>query len=125
MNPKNPANFTRGLFKTGENKYSLAPGYPLTTNLPEICATATRRAPGVQSAEKIFEINCHNVMLGTVVLSIRNRFSDHKELYITRLLTLIDPDRFNEVKTHPEIINLTTIAEALPLVDTVSLKEKL
>jgi hypothetical protein len=27
MNPKTPANFTRGLFKTGENEYPLAPGY--------------------------------------------------------------------------------------------------
>jgi hypothetical protein len=54
----------------------------LTTDLPEIRATATRRASGVQSTEKNFQINCHNVILGTVVLSIRNRFSDHKELYI-------------------------------------------
>jgi hypothetical protein len=81
----------------------------LTTDLPEI--RATRRARGVQSAEKHFEINCHNVILDTVVVSISNRFSDHKELY--NEIACFDPNRFKEVKTHPEMINITTIAEAL------------
>ena len=84
-------------------------GIRLTTDLPEI--RATRRARGVQSAEKHLEINCHNVILDTVVLSISNRFSDHKELY--NEIACFDPNRFKEVKTHPEMINITTIAEAL------------
>jgi hypothetical protein len=69
-------------FINGVNAKLSEQGIRLTTDLPEIRATATRRAPGVQSTEKIIQINCHNVILGTVVLSIRNRFSDHKELYI-------------------------------------------
>ena len=108
-------------FINGVNDKLSEEGIRLTTDLPEI--RVTRRAPGVQSAEKNFEINCHNVILDTVVLSISNRFSDHKELY--NEIACFDPNRFKEVRTHPEMINLTTIAEALPEVDTVSLKEEL
>ena len=77
----------------------------------------------VQSAEKSFEINCHNVILDTVVLTISNRFSQHKKLY--NEIACFDPNRFEEVKTQPEMTNLTTIAEALPQVDTISLKAEL
>jgi hypothetical protein len=35
----------------------------------------------------------------------------HKELY--NEIACFDPNRFKEVKTHPEMINITTIAEAL------------
>ena len=100
-------------FINGVNDKLSEQGIRLTTDLPEIRAT-TRRAPEVQSTENIFQINCHNVILGTVVLSIRNRFSDHKELYIYNEIACFDPNRFKEVKPHPEMINLTTIAEALP-----------
>ena len=78
--------------------------------MPEI--RATPRARGLQSAENNFEIICHNVILDTVVLSISNRFSDHKKLY-NEIVVCFDPNRFKEVKTHPEMTNLTTIAEAL------------
>ena len=109
-------------FISGVNDRLSEEGIPdLTTDLPEI--RATRRAPEVQSAEKSFEINCHNVILDTVVLTISNRFSQHKELY--NEIACFDPNRFEEVKTQPEMINLTTIAEALPEIDTVSLKAEL
>jgi hypothetical protein len=65
----------------------------------------------VQSAEKNVEINCHNIIVDTVVLSISNRLTDHKKLY--NEIACFNPNRFKEVKTDPEIINLTTIAEAL------------
>jgi hypothetical protein len=77
----------------------------LTTDLLEI--RATRIALEVQSAEKHFEVNCHNVILDTVVLRISNRFSDNEELY--NEIACFDPNRYKEVKTHPEMINLTTI----------------
>ena len=102
-------------FINGVNDKLSEEGIRLTIDLPEI--RVTRRAPRVQSAEKNFEINCDNVIL------ISNRFSDHKELY--NEIACFDPNRFKEVRTHPEMINLTTIAEALPEVDTVSLKEEL
>ena len=108
-------------FISGVNDRLSEEGIHLTTDLPEICAT--RRAHEVQSAEKSFEINCHNVILDTVVLTINNRFSQHKELY--KEIACFDPKRFEEVKTQPEMINLTTIAEALPEIDTVSLKAEL
>ena len=108
-------------FINGVNDKLSEEGIHLTTDLPEI--RATRRAPEVQSAEKNFEINCHNVILDTVVLTISNRFSQHKKLY--KEIACFDPNRFEEVKTQPEMINLTTIAEALPEVDTISLKEEL
>jgi hypothetical protein len=65
----------------------------LTKDLPEI--RATRRARGVLSAEKRVEIYCHNVILDTVVLSISNRFSDHKELY--NEIACFDPNRFKRL----------------------------
>ena len=108
-------------FINGVNDKLSEEGIRLTTDLPEI--RATRRAPEVQSAKKNFEINCHNVILDTVVLTISNRFSQHKKLY--KEIACFDPNRFEEVKTQPEMINLTTIAEALPEVDTISLKEEL
>ena len=74
-------------FINGVNDKLSEQGIHLTTDLPEI--RATRRAPEVQSAEKNFEINCHNVILDTVVLTISNRFSQHKKLYIRRLHALI------------------------------------
>jgi hypothetical protein len=96
-------------FIDGVNDKLSEEGIRLTTDLPEI--RATPRARGVQSAEKNFEIICHNVILDTVVLSISNRFSDHKKLY--NEIVCFDPNRFKEVKIHPEMTNLTTIAEAL------------
>ena len=50
-------------------------------------------------------------------------FSQYKKLY--KEIACFDPNRFEEVKTQPEMINLTMIAEALPEVDTISLKEEL
>ena len=108
-------------FINGVNDKLSEEGIHLTTDLPEI--RATRREPEVQSAEKNFEINCHNVILDTVVLTISNRFSQHKKLY--KEIACFHPNRFEEVKTQPEMVNLTTIAEALPEVDTISLKEEL
>ena len=108
-------------FINGVNDKLSEEGIHLTTGLPEI--RANRRAPEVQSAEKNFEINCHNVILDTVVLTISNQFSQHQKLYTE--IACFDPNRLEEVKTQPEIINLTTIAEALPEVDTISLKEEL
>ena len=55
--------------------------------------------------------------MDTVVLTISNRF------YYTEI-ACFDPNRFEEVKTQPEMINLTTIAEAWPEVDTISLREE-
>ena len=58
-----------------------------------------------------------------MALTISNRFSQHKELY--NEIACFDPNRFEEVTTRPEIINLTTIAKALPEVGTISLKEEI
>ena len=58
-----------------------------------------------------------------MVLTICNRFSQHKKLY--KEIACFDPNRFEEVKTQPGMINLTTIADALPEVDMISLKEEL
>ena len=52
-----------------------------------------------------------------------NRFSQHKELYIK--IACFDPNRFKEVETQTEMINLFTIAEALSEVDAITLKEEL
>ena len=68
-------------------------------------------------------MHCHNVIVDKVVLTISSRFSQHKELHND--IACFDPIRFKEVKTQPEMINLFTIAEALPKVDTISLKEEL
>jgi hypothetical protein len=47
MNPKNPANFTRGLFNTGENNTLWPPAYP-PSDYPE------------QLANKFGEYFCQN-----------------------------------------------------------------
>ena len=73
-------------FINGVNDKLSEEGIHLTTDLPEI--RTTRRAPEVQTAEKNFEINCHNVSWiqwsspsATDSLSIKN--------YIRRLRPLI------------------------------------
>ena len=49
-------------FLNGVNDKLFEEGIHLITDLPKI--RATRRTPNVQSAEKNFEINCHNVYPG-------------------------------------------------------------
>ena len=59
----------------------------LTSNLPVI--RSNRRTPGIDNAQKDFEVNWHNVILDTMVESIKKWFSAITKIYIIKLRALI------------------------------------
>ena len=84
---------------------------------------STRRIPGDGDQKKQFEVVCHNVIFDKVVESINKRFMSHKDLY--EEIACFDPQRFHEVNSSPQMINLTKLSKSLPEMDCVALKEEL
>ena len=54
----------------------------------------------VSDQENLYEVNVHNVVLDTVISSLKTRFSEHGNLFAD--LSCSDPNNFSQIKNLPE-----------------------